>query len=169
MAPFHLKLIQSSTIPLSLINRTEIMIIANSKIEKMFLLRKLVLFAYYSWLFCFRRAVWIALLSVLISSLRLALSESGEGMEGGDASNATVCPSGHRCDELPVRCLNCTFDESCVYGNMTEAVCTPLESVECEVKWSYFKQAKFPNTRRASVPSSYWHGMARHACNRAPS
>lgn len=102
-------------------------------------LRRVLFLVCHSWLYCLKRAVWVALLGVILSSMRLALSENDVGPDEGEEGNGSnssivpVCPTNVSCVELPVYCLDCTFDESCVYGNLTEAVCTPLESVECEV------------------------------------
>ena len=53
-------------------------------------------------------------------------------MEGGGSVNVT-CPTTGRCEKLPPHCLDCDFDYNCTYGDLTEASCAPLESVECKV------------------------------------
>lgn len=114
----------------------------NSKVEvntmSSFLLRRVVGFVSRSWLFLFKRAVWIGFLGVIMSSIRLALSQSGTGEELfllANDSNSTfpACPTNASCDALPGHCLNCSFNYGCVYGERLETSCEPMETVECDV------------------------------------
>jgi hypothetical protein len=110
--------------------------LSECKIEKMFtsVLRRLVVFAFCSWLFCLKKGVWIVLLSMIMSLLRLAFSESG-GMEDGSGMRVNVtCPPNLQCHELPPYCLDCGFDYNCTYGDTTMAMCSPFDSVECTVR-----------------------------------
>ena len=107
------------------------------------MLQKLLVF---SWRLCLLYLKSAAFLGVMLSSMRLALSQSGDGLSDLEMndSNVTNCPLDASCSELPGRCLNCSFNFSCVYGDTVEVACSPLDSVECEV---------FP--RHAATPRAY--------------
>jgi hypothetical protein len=104
------------------------------------------------WLQSLKRAIWIVVIGVAISGIRLALSQSGNGgdMMSEDMENSSNmsmpgvrCPTDVACRELPPRCLNCSYGESCTYGKDTEAMCAPLEGVECEVNRSKIKLCRW--------------------------
>ncbi|XP_071480156.1 TM2 domain-containing protein 3-like [Diadema antillarum] len=42
-----------------------------------------------------------------------------------------LCPSGLGCDKLAAECLNCSFDESCVYGRVYNTTCMPKQGLDC--------------------------------------
>ena len=102
-------------------------------------MKRVAAFVFRLWLFWFKRAVWVAILSVILSSLKVALSQSGEDMpyfmEENDTNDTIypVCPSNSSCESLPGHCLNCSFDYSCVYGELNEVSCVPYDTVECSV------------------------------------
>lgn len=88
------------------------------------------------WLYCLKRAVWLAIVSVVASSIRLAFSQSGDMAMANDSNgteDSPICPTNTSCETLPVPCIECEFDMGCMYGSMTEASCTPYEMVECNV------------------------------------
>jgi hypothetical protein len=100
------------------------------------------------WLQSLKRAIWIVVIGVAISGIRLALSQSGNGgdMMSEDMENSSNmsmpgvrCPTDVACSELPPRCLNCSYNESCTYGKDTEVMCAPLEGVQCEVNRNKIK------------------------------
>ena len=45
-----------------------------------------------------------------------------------------TCPMDLNCTDLPGDCLDCSFNESCVYGQMDNVTCRPLDHVMCEVR-----------------------------------
>nr|XP_032831596.1 TM2 domain-containing protein 3 [Petromyzon marinus] len=42
-----------------------------------------------------------------------------------------LCPADVACRSLPVQCLNCTYNSSCVYGHNTTGSCSPRAGVHC--------------------------------------
>lgn len=91
-----------------------------------------------------KRAIWVAVIGMAISGIRLSLSQSGNGgdmtPDDMNSSNMSVpdvsqCPRDVPCAELPPRCLSCNYSESCTYGKDTTVMCAPLEGVECEVNF----------------------------------
>lgn len=99
-----------------------------------------------AWLYCLKRAVWLALLSIMASFLQLSFSQSWDMAFSGDMEdeNGTAifppCPANTSCEELPARCIWCNFNETangtavCEYGNMTNVSCSPRENIECNVR-----------------------------------
>ena len=79
-----------------------------------------------------RKALYVLLIGAALSTLPLSLSQSGEFPS--NETNVT-CPANVSCSELDPVCLNCDYNESCVYGNQTEVTCQPMASVECMVRW----------------------------------
>ena len=105
--------------------------------------RRTLRFLGHLWLQSLKRAIWVAVIGVAISGIRLSLSQSGNGsgMMPGDMNSSNMsmpdvsdCPSGILCENLPPRCVSCNYSESCTYGGNTTVMCTPLEGVQCEVK-----------------------------------
>ena len=104
------------------------------------------------WLQSLKRAIWISLIGMAISGIRLSLSQSGNGsgMMSDDANNSSnssmpdvsQCPRDSPCDELPPGCLNCSYSESCTYGEDTTVTCTPLEGVQCNVNMQYIPRSE---------------------------
>ena len=101
---------------------------------------KVASFAGRVWLYCLKRAVWVALLSAMASMLQLSFSQSGDmefsgDMEDENETNGSAifppCPVNMSCEQLPGRCIMCDFNESCVYGDMTEVTCMAREGVNC--------------------------------------
>ena len=88
----------------------------------------------------------MAVIGIVISGIHLSFSQSGNGSglipdNETNSSNMSMpdvsdCPRNMPCKDLPPRCVNCSFSESCTYGNNTTVMCTPLEGVQCEVKFS---------------------------------
>ena len=116
--------------------------------------RQTLRFLGHLWLQSLKRAIWIAVIGIALSGIRLSLSQSGNGsgMMSEDMDNSSnmsmpdvsECPRDVACSELPPRCLNCSYSESCTYGKDTEVMCEPLEGVQCEVrKLNYNKSVEF--------------------------
>lgn len=101
------------------------------KIE-IFILKKMGLVVY-----CFKRALWLVVVSTMFSSMRLALSqqslEEDMMLETNATNSCAVNFASVPCDELPALCLDCDFDKTCVYGEVTEYTCVPKESAQCNV------------------------------------
>lgn len=103
--------------------------------------RRILQFLGHMWLQSFKRAIWVAVIGICISGIRLSLSQSGDGsgMTPGDIANSSnmtdisECPRDVPCEELPPMCLNCNYSESCAYGKNTTVMCEPLEGVQCQV------------------------------------
>ena len=49
------------------------------------------------------------------------------------------CPSNVDCQKLSGDCLNCTFDEECVYGSSVEVTCSPQAGIVCDGPQSWRK------------------------------
>lgn len=47
------------------------------------------------------------------------------------------CPSKVECNKLSGDCLNCTYNEDCIYGNNVEVTCAPVEGVICDGEQSF--------------------------------
>lgn len=43
------------------------------------------------------------------------------------------CPSNVACDRLSAECINCDFNETCVYGKNTSVVCRAKDMISCLV------------------------------------
>ena len=57
---------------------------------------------------------------------------------GSGYPNVTqLCPTSVNCSLLPADCIQCEFNFSCRYGQLTKANCTPTDNVMCEVR-SYY-------------------------------
>ena len=107
--------------------------------------RRTLRFLGHLWLQSLKRAIWIAVIGVTISGIRLSLSQSGNGSgmmseDMDNSSNMSIpeCPRDVACSELPPRCLNCSYSESCIYGENTTVMCRPLKGVQCEVNYEKF-------------------------------
>lgn len=94
------------------------------------------------WLYCLKRAVWLALLAMMASFLQLSFSQGWDdmGFSSGDMQeeNGSIfppCPFNDSCEDLPVRCISCDFNEDCAYGNVTEVSCVAREGVNCTVSF----------------------------------
>lgn len=48
-----------------------------------------------------------------------------------DSSDTSKCPSGGRCDRLPVDCIGCSFHHNCSYGKTASFICKPKRGVHC--------------------------------------
>ncbi|XP_028812679.1 TM2 domain-containing protein 3-like [Denticeps clupeoides] len=46
-------------------------------------------------------------------------------------SDLSKCPSGGRCDRLPVDCMTCDLHHNCTYGKPAEFSCQPKRGVHC--------------------------------------
>ena len=101
--------------------------------------RQALRFLGHLWLQSLKRAIWVAVIGVAISGIRLSLSQSGNGSgmipEDMNSSNMSMpeCPRDMPCKKLPPTCLNCNYSDACTYGKNTTVMCTPLEGVQCEV------------------------------------
>lgn len=104
--------------------------------------RQTLRFLGHLWLQSLKRAIWVAVIGVAISGVRLSLSQSGNGsgmmLEDMNSSNMSMpdvsqCPRDIPCKELPPICLNCSYSDTCTYGKDTNVTCMPLEGVQCEV------------------------------------
>ena len=61
----------------------------------------------------------------------------GQDIDNGSGSTVEMnvtCPMDLNCTDLPGDCLDCSFNESCVYGQMDNVTCRPLDHVMCEVR-----------------------------------
>ncbi|XP_059157058.1 TM2 domain-containing protein 3-like [Physella acuta] len=75
-----------------------------------------------------------ALLPVLASAN--SSSNDSEPAKGPQAPDCSVnvdeeCPDNLECNRLGGDCINCTFNESCIYGTKQKAICTPKQFVNC--------------------------------------
>ncbi len=92
------------------------------------------------WLYCLKKASWLFIIHVMVSCISLSLSQMDdmdffEVENGTNINNTIVCPNNTSCESLPGSCLECDFDETCRYGDVTEVTCTPSDSVEnCTVR-----------------------------------
>ena len=87
-----------------------------------------------------RRVLTGAALCLLLSSVRLATTQSGDGSLETDIFNEfdnSSCPLNQSCTELSADCITCNFSTSCLYGRETNVTCEPL--VACEV-WGVVAQ-----------------------------
>ena len=84
-----------------------------------------------------KRLVLVSLACFLLSSVGLSHSQgSGSGSGSGvepEQNITNLCPVNSSCSDLGPLCIVCDFNSSCAYGNETEVVCHPRESVECVV------------------------------------
>ena len=102
--------------------------------------RQTLRFLGHLWLQSLKRAIWVAVIGMAISGIRLSLSQSGNGSgmmpEDMNSSNMSMpeCPRDMPCKELPPMCLNCSYSDTCTYGKDTNVMCMPREGVQCEVK-----------------------------------
>lgn len=48
-------------------------------------------------------------------------------------SLGSLCPDNTPCNILGASCIQCNFDDSCVYGSETEVNCAALASIKCRV------------------------------------
>ena len=113
--------------------------------------RHALLFLGQLWLPSFRKAVWVAVIGIMVASVRVSFSQiNGSGDGSGispttdDGMNSTAdmsvldascLNSNMQCGDLPAICLNCSYDEvkNCVYGDNASVSCVPLPGVECQV------------------------------------
>lgn len=86
------------------------------------------------WLYCLKRAVWVVFIAVTIPCLRLSFSQSGDDEFMNETEIFPPCPPNISCEDLPARCIECSFDDNCTYGQNTTVNCTALETVECNVR-----------------------------------
>ena len=107
--------------------------------------RQTLRFLGHLWLLSLKRTIWVAVIGIAISGVRLSLSQSGNGndmlpddMNSSNMSMPDVssCPRDIACEMLPARCVNCSYSDTCTYGEDTTVMCKPLEGVQCEVKQS---------------------------------
>ena len=80
-------------------------------------------------------AVFLTFLSFLAYCTRPSVLQSGDSVDLM-MNDSAPCPANGFCEKLPGHCLDCNFDESCVYGGMSDVNCTPYEGVECMVSES---------------------------------
>lgn len=93
------------------------------------------------WLQSFKRAVWVAVIGIMVTSLRVSLSQSGDGSglepnnstTNGSALSASCIDPERQCADLPAICLDCDYLPDCTYGEDTNVSCTTLPGVECMV------------------------------------
>ena len=109
-----------------------------------FRLRDVLGFLGQLWLQSFKRAVWVALIGIIVACLRVAFSQSGEGSglmmpDTNTTTNASAalpasCFSiSEQCSSLPAVCHDCDYSEMCTYGKDTNVSCTTLPGAECVV------------------------------------
>ena len=99
----------------------------------------------HSWM---KRALWLALLSIAVSSVRLSFAQSVDDSmidmiyEDENDTNITMiyppCPTNVSCEDLPGHCIDCMFDFECPYGSNTSVACQPkpTANISCEVSTS---------------------------------
>ena len=109
-----------------------------SGIGRIDLLRDTIKYAGRLWLYCLKGSVFLAIISVMVSCIKLAFSQSGDmPLSNMNDSNRSMifpaCPVDVACQDLPGHCIDCDFNETCVYGNMTEVTCMPKEGIQCIV------------------------------------
>ena len=100
------------------------------------------------WLQSFKRALWVAILGIIVTFIRVSLSQSGAGggltpfedsndTNGSNTSSLVAsCPVDVLCSDLPPRCLNCSYSSDCVYGDNTTVSCYPLTGLDCQVHFN---------------------------------
>ena len=107
-----------------------------------FRLRHILGFVGQLWLQSFKRAVWVAVIGIIVACLRVTFSQSGEGsgllpdMNSTNTSAvlaASCLDMEKQCSELPAVCHDCDYNETCTYGEDTNITCTALPGAECEV------------------------------------
>ena len=80
--------------------------------------------------------VLLVILSFIVSCMRLSLSQSGDE-DGNNMTNDSFitpyCPTNISCEDLPVRCIECEFDDNCAYGSTVEVMCMPKDTIDCTV------------------------------------
>ena len=124
-----------------------------------FRVRHLLEFLGHLWLQSFRRAVFVAVIGIIVASVRLSFSQfngSGEGSgmmptqpgdvdmnstrnstTNGSSRNVDRCLNNNvQCRDLPAVCLDCNYNESknCVYGQNSTVSCVTLPGVDCQVR-----------------------------------
>ena len=82
--------------------------------------------------------LWVTVFSVFLGVFYVASNVAvGQDIDNGSGSTVEMnvtCPMDLNCTDLPGDCLDCSFNESCVYGQMDNVTCRPLDHVMCEVR-----------------------------------
>ena len=76
------------------------------------------------------------LYSIIDYSIAQGNEDESEGtleLSSGSGGMNQTCPRNLDCRDLPANCIECTFNQSCVYGQPNNVTCTPLEEAMCEV------------------------------------
>lgn len=75
------------------------------------------------------------LYSIINYSIAQGNEDESEGtleLSSGSGGMNQTCPRNLDCRDLPANCIECTFNQSCVYGQPNNVTCTPLEEAVCE-------------------------------------
>lgn len=118
--------------------------------------RHLLEFLEQLWLQSFRRAVLVAVIGIIVTTVRVSFSQingSDEGSgftptqpdidsnimnsttNGSSAPDSCRVDSSVQCRDLPAVCLDCNYNDSknCEYGRNASVSCTTLPNVDCQV------------------------------------
>lgn len=83
-----------------------------------------------------------------LSSISPTKTTAINNSSSGETDLYLECPDGVSCSDLGASCIQCEFNDSCIYGNDVDVQCKAISSIKCTVSTVLLLYTQtFPNER----------------------